>query len=847
MTFTMGSRTVQEITDYSGLALGRFRDVGAGSTNVAASVVDPSSNVARTDSESITVVARTADAEPNDSLGAAIPSRLRQQIQGTLGAGDSRDYFRFETTTAGTVVAVLRIAAAARPADFLVRFLTVDGQEIGRATPAGPSNQLRQAIGVGPGVIEVAAVGATGAAYPLEIRLEQAPVTIASVSPPAGPPGTVVTIAGSGFSIEPGRNVVLFGKVRGTVIAATQNQLQARVPAAALDGALEVIAENRRATGPQFVAGRQGARPIVGTLPVAPEAFRFNPVDGVTMVVNRLIVFVDPMLTPADMDTLTAAEHGRIVGTNQVVSSYVLEFAGIDTIRDLEAKRRAIAARPEVELVARVVAAERAATQIDALNYFRETESGARIRAHRPMERIALFEAIQAISSSIPSDQLQPVVFAIVDDGFHATTLLPEYERFDGSDIWTLYTADGPGGAYANVRQHDSRGGHGEAMMATAAALNNGRFSSGVLGSLYTPDTVNFHMRLFSIADDATENLVISQAFDAITEIAIAGDVDVVNMSFVSTGLDPSDTADAFRRVLPMLGGRTVVTTAAGNAGRYADRYYPGALQDEFSFLINVGGTAVDNNDGTNEFADTRALWDDDESTGQSIAQILSDWCLVSGVLGSNCGAAVTLAAPAEDWLVKGDGLSFTIGTSVAAPAVGSIAAILQAIRGAGALPLASDLIRDLLVDSALDISEKWDPGPMRRIDALAAVRFLLVPPTNQTVMVADREAPAAGGGTGHVVTMEIDPLTGQRPSPPRDRIVPLTLLRNGTQQRFVTPGSMAADPAGRWTYVVVTSTDASLGDGIAVINTQRHTVDDFIAFSGAALGRERARLARRP
>ena len=32
-------------------------------------------------------------------------------------------------------------------------------------------------------------------------------------------------------------------------------------------------------------------------------------------------------------------------------------------------------------------------------------------------------------------------------------------------------------------------------MMATIAALNNGLFSSGVLGSLYTPESVNFHVR----------------------------------------------------------------------------------------------------------------------------------------------------------------------------------------------------------------------------------------------------------------------------------------------------------------------------------------------------------------
>ena len=63
------------------------------------------------------------------------------------------------------------------------------------------------------------------------------------------------------------------------------------------------------------------------------------------------------------------------------------------------------------------------------------------------------------------------------------------------------------------------------------------------------------------------------RAYDAIAESALAGDVDVVNMSFVATGvLSMDDVAQAFRQSLALLGGRTVVTTAAGNDGRYADR-----------------------------------------------------------------------------------------------------------------------------------------------------------------------------------------------------------------------------------------------------------------------------------
>lgn len=57
----------------------------------------------------------------------------------------------------------------------------------------------------------------------------QAPV-ISSFSPTSGPIGTNVTISGSNFSTTPGDNVVYFGAVKGTVLAASAGSLTVKVP-----------------------------------------------------------------------------------------------------------------------------------------------------------------------------------------------------------------------------------------------------------------------------------------------------------------------------------------------------------------------------------------------------------------------------------------------------------------------------------------------------------------------------------------------------------------------------------------------------------------------------------------
>jgi photosystem II stability/assembly factor-like uncharacterized protein len=71
-----------------------------------------------------------------------------------------------------------------------------------------------------------------------------APPTISSFAPASGPIGTTVTIAGANFSPVASQNIVYFGAVRGSVSAATANQLTVQVPYGASFQPISVTVKN---------------------------------------------------------------------------------------------------------------------------------------------------------------------------------------------------------------------------------------------------------------------------------------------------------------------------------------------------------------------------------------------------------------------------------------------------------------------------------------------------------------------------------------------------------------------------------------------------------------------------
>ncbi|HEY5821446.1 MAG TPA: IPT/TIG domain-containing protein, partial [Propionibacteriaceae bacterium] len=64
--------------------------------------------------------------------------------------------------------------------------------------------------------------------------------TVTAVSPTTGPPGTVVTLTGTGFRTEPANNVVSFNGIRAEVVGVTATSMTVAVPLTASSGRVEV-------------------------------------------------------------------------------------------------------------------------------------------------------------------------------------------------------------------------------------------------------------------------------------------------------------------------------------------------------------------------------------------------------------------------------------------------------------------------------------------------------------------------------------------------------------------------------------------------------------------------------
>ena len=103
------------------------------------------------------------------------------------------------------------------------------------------------------------------------------PPAIAEVSPSQAAAGETVTITGSGFSPDADQNAVLFGGLRGRVLAATPTSLTVQVPACVPTRALEL-------------------RVNLGAVPSAPVSFRTVAAGGAALQLARgaARLFTDP-------------------------------------------------------------------------------------------------------------------------------------------------------------------------------------------------------------------------------------------------------------------------------------------------------------------------------------------------------------------------------------------------------------------------------------------------------------------------------------------------------------------------------------------------------------------------
>src|ERR1044072_5574263 len=94
-------------------------------------------------------------------------------------------------------------------------------------------------------------------------KLVFAQPTISSFSPVSGPPGTVMTITGTGFNTTASSNIVFLGPVKGTVTAATATSLTVTVPANAGYQPFTVTSNNLTAySAKPFIVALAGMDPL---------------------------------------------------------------------------------------------------------------------------------------------------------------------------------------------------------------------------------------------------------------------------------------------------------------------------------------------------------------------------------------------------------------------------------------------------------------------------------------------------------------------------------------------------------------------------------------------------------
>ncbi len=832
------STSVSEITNIAGGATIEIPALASsGSVGVSASVIDPSTGATRTATGSLTIAAPSGDNEPNNDPSSASPIGGGQIVQGHLdAASDTADSYRLTTVADGVVTITLTLDRSATPANVTLVFRSASGQEIARVTVTDLVTQLRQPLPAGAASISVETSGGAFD-YQLSVETVQADLAIGSVSPASAPPGSAVTISGTGFSTAADATTVLFGGIAGKLVTVSSTQINVLVPANAVNGALEVISGDRRATVPGFSVGNSQPRPAAFTQPRNPSSLRRDPISGVVLDITRVVVTADPLASLTQMTALAAGLGGTISGFIPSTHTYVMTFAANSAFDGLMALIRQLQASPLVVSADRSILETASARALDTLDM-----SGNWPNSNVPLNRwfdvIQAGEAIDAIRTTVPFDQrggLHGVTPAVIDDGFSPAFLQAEFS-VNGNNVVTALAMTGGGFQPASNPSTSTPGAHGTPVSSIIIEPNNGVTVSGILNSLVQPNEDPYRLLVYNAGSNG--GIDPEAAWAALDHIASRSDVPVVNMSFGSNL--PNDKAlfkerfKKYREHLLLLSGKTLAVISAGNDNVRADYQVPAVLSRTMGNVISVGATAVANADGTGEGEDARADF------GNSVPGFKRGNVACGAkshlISGSNCGPAVSIAAPGEDILAADSAVALKPfgGTSAAAPVVAGVAALVQTIRQNDPF-LQPDVVRQLLISTADDISDRWNPGRMVRVNAFRAVNTILSGGGPASFFVSDNEVPMPNG-TGGVVSVAIDPLTGT-PTTLATRVaaIDLTVAAGSTPVHPHHPTTVIVSPAGESLYVVAKS-DATLGDGIAVIDTRALKARTFIPLSGASL-----------
>ena len=484
----IGNETVH--TDLSGTAAIRLdRGSAVGSIDVTAAIADPASGALRSDHRTFVIAAATGDVEPNDP---ASPARLgsgRTATGSVDPAGDQQDTYVFESTFAGTLQLDLRFVSDPGGSRLIVVIRDQDGRELARVGPIDRRQKLT--VPILPGAARITVEGVAGTArYVLTATLVQAPVSVGAIAPMGGPPGTLVTIDGGGFSPRLADNQVFFSGIPGEVVSATPARLQVRVPSGAPNGAVEVISGDRRVDVGGFVTG-QGTRPAAYVMPNTSANVRRDPVSGALLDINRLLISVAPAATAADVEALAVRLGGRIAGFFPFTAQYVLEFPANQTFDGLNLLRQRAAQEPQVRAVAYGSYLRPAAgpTTIDIFDRGGTFGNGAREWAAH--EQIELLEAIHLVRSTAPftdREAFKDVRVAVIDSGFNPGPYGNEFLLSTNPVVEYLTRLPVPFAPYAATTTYDDALRHGTTVTAIIGAVNDGHTRlSGVMNSFFDP------------------------------------------------------------------------------------------------------------------------------------------------------------------------------------------------------------------------------------------------------------------------------------------------------------------------------------------------------------------------
>jgi len=841
----------------------------SGPVAISASVVDPSTGAPRTASASVTLLPAAGDLEGNDDPAHAASLPPERKVNGTVGGnGDTHDMFKVDSGLEGALEISLRLPPDTSATAVTVVVRDANGNELGRFTPTGAGSQT---VPIVPGAAFIDVIGnGVPVQYSLSARVVQADVSIGSVSPMAGPPGTTVTIAGSGFSTRPAENLVLFSGMPADVLGASATQLVVRVPANAVNGSVEVISGSRSAQVQGFATGNAAPRPAAFVTDANPAFVRIMPTTGEIVDINRVVAIAGNGTSRADVTTIVAGLGGSVVGYIPVANEFVLEFPGIRTFDGLAQIMRQLGAVPGIArvLLSRYVLTDSAPSAIDSENSggWNDGDPNAASNPARSaaLSQIRLFDAVRLVREGGPFAErtaMRDVRVAVIDSGFNPDAAPQEFKRDDGSFFVEFLVKNG---SYAATTQFREVGdAHGTQVTSVIAARNDGNtILSGVLNSFVDkteapfPVSVYQHERGFSGISESSQ-------IAALNHIQQRGDIDVVNIS--SGGYVTGSCTDSqMQPAIAALRARTLIVASAGNDSVEARCHFPAAFESTEPNVVSVGGVAVAKLDGTAEGADARFL--SFAPTANSVPSSVPgcrDTPVVPSssfglpthkpVAGSNCGPGVTIAAPGEDVFALADVANggYTIrphqvgnltlppgfgGTSASAPIVTGVAAILQAIRPDANRRFSPAELRSILTRTADDISVPWHTGnqPMVRLNALAAVASVLPNERHNTVFIADSAGPSGLSLPGLVVAVDVDSLTGTPLATPATArtAIPLKVRKRGIVLEAGEPRGIVASTTGTQVYVYASSA-GTLGDGIVVLDSRTRQTTDFIPLSG--------------